>query len=625
MRFCVGIAAVMVFATALGVLEEAEAAQRERLGREDKWRIVVDKVMQPEVGWVTEEWMVKAASDAGFNVFCPREGARNLDAVRQVTAWCQKYGIYHMPWIRGTLGTDGAEADGKRVVWSGGGEQALWSINSDEFWEWTHKYIGAYAQMSAENEHLIGVFLDYENYAAGAKEGNAYSLSYDDVILARFAEAKGMALPDLPLARRKTWLQKKGLHDAFSTLQIQHWRERCRALRQAVNAHNPSFQFCIYPAPGTPFMIEAAYPEWGTEQAPLILADPSTYGRPARFLTQADSLTENRRKLVGGMNAPKDARIHFMYAGGIDPIVQGADPEFCGKNAVAISDVTDGYWIFYEGPKYREDHPEYWKWFTWANGHIVRGNYQAQYEPRETDENWTLDLFDRQIPGRSLRAADTSGKTVTYPQARLRGQNTLFLACRKGQAVEVELKHHPLAKYPSPLSWALWNPGMKSLAAGTIPRGAADVVSFIPTVDGIHVLRASAGGCAYSVLRSNVPVGLYAGQKLSLFLGIERLYFKIPTGMQTFAVTAFDAVQETIRVNVLNARGEQVATGQTDLTDRAVGVKVQTLGHAGEVWSLELTKADEGHLEDYWIMLELDAKLPPTLSLAPEHVFELAQ
>ena len=161
MRFCVGIAAVMVFATALGVLEEAEAAQRERLGREDKWRIVVDKVMQPEVGWVTEEWMVKAASDAGFNVFCPREGARNLDAVRQVTAWCQKYGIYHMPWIRGTLGTDGAEADGKRVVWSGGGEQALWSINSDEFWEWTHKYIGAYAQMSAENEHLIGVFNKY--------------------------------------------------------------------------------------------------------------------------------------------------------------------------------------------------------------------------------------------------------------------------------------------------------------------------------------------------------------------------------------------------------------------------------------------------------------------------------
>ena len=54
-------------------------------------------------------------------------------------------------------------------------------------------------------------------------------------------------------------------------------------------------------------------------------------------------MTENRRKLLGRMNAPKNAGIHFMYAGGIDPITQGADPEFCGKNAVAISDVTDGY------------------------------------------------------------------------------------------------------------------------------------------------------------------------------------------------------------------------------------------------------------------------------------------
>ena len=192
MRSCIGSVAVVVFATALVAPQAAEGGERQRLGRQDKWRIVVDKVMQPEAGWVTEEWMVKAAAEAGFNVFCPRRGHANLDAVRQVTAWCQKYGIYHMPWMRGTLRVpEGAEADGKRMVWSKGGEQPIWSPNSDEFWEWTHKYVVAYARMSAENEHIVGVFLDYENYGRDLKEGNAYSLSYDDVILAKFAEAKG--------------------------------------------------------------------------------------------------------------------------------------------------------------------------------------------------------------------------------------------------------------------------------------------------------------------------------------------------------------------------------------------------------------------------------------------------
>ena len=42
---------------------------------------------------------------------------------------------------------------------------------------------------------------------------------------------------------------------------------------------------------------------------------------------------------VGPVDQPEDA-------GGIDPAVRGADPEFSGKNAVAISEVTDGYWIF---------------------------------------------------------------------------------------------------------------------------------------------------------------------------------------------------------------------------------------------------------------------------------------
>ena len=39
------------------------------------------------------------------------------------------------------------------------------------------------------------------------------------------------------------------------------------------------------------------------------------------------------------------------------------------------SEVTDGYWVFYEGLTYTDDHPEYFRWFARANRAISRGNW----------------------------------------------------------------------------------------------------------------------------------------------------------------------------------------------------------------------------------------------------------
>jgi len=143
----------------------AEAPARDTLGRTEKLRILVDKVMQPTEGWHAKEWIVRDTAAAGFNVFSPRRGHEDLEEVRQVNEWCAQYGIYHMPWMRGTLACpDTDESKGKRMLWAGGNEQLIWSPNSDEFWEWTGRYIVEYARMSKEQPALMGVFLDYENY-----------------------------------------------------------------------------------------------------------------------------------------------------------------------------------------------------------------------------------------------------------------------------------------------------------------------------------------------------------------------------------------------------------------------------------------------------------------------------
>jgi len=172
----VSINFVILFTLLCGIFAEA-GTERHVLGRAVKLRVLVDKVMQEEEGWIAKEWMIREARDAGFNVYSPRRGFDRLEDVQQVSEWCRKYGIFHMPWMRGSLPIpSGPAADGKRYTLANGKVQQLWSPNSDEFWAWISKYIIEYAKLSARNPHLIGIFLDFENYSPG-HEGNCYTLS----------------------------------------------------------------------------------------------------------------------------------------------------------------------------------------------------------------------------------------------------------------------------------------------------------------------------------------------------------------------------------------------------------------------------------------------------------------
>lgn len=609
----------LVIAMVPVVAVAAEQPPRDQLGREVKLRILVDKVMQPTRGWITEEWMVKEAAEAGFNVFSPRHGYDDLDKVRQVTGWCRKYGIYHMPWMRGSLEAPAdAQSEGKRMLWAIG-EQLLWSPNSDEFWEWTAKYIVEYAKLSAEDPTLLGVFLDYENYAPGPRQGNLYGLSYDDVIMGKFAQHKGIELPALGPTERKPWLEAQGLHEEFAAFQVAHWRERCRTLRQAVDQYDPKFVFCIYPAPGTPFMIQACYPEWATEKAPLILADPWTYGRPSRFLPQEEALAANRRTLEAGMRVATEAGINFIYSGGIDPVVTGADPEFCGKNALMISEVTGGYWVFYEGPKYETTHPEYFRWFKWANDAIAAGQFQRYHEPRQSPEGIAALLNDPAATTARLTTPAVTGQVIQYSAAALRGDHLLLVATDPGREVEIVLRNNRLASYTDPLRWELSDQQMKRLDAGAIAVGESGAVRFTAAAGGLYLLGASAGANTFSLVSSNVPVALLAVEGVHLLGRTERLYFAVPAGLQQFQLRVRGGSGETVRLNVYDPAGEMVATCQTSLNKDQAEVQVSVGAQGGQVWALELARADEGTLEDH--LLYLDPALPPALSLHPAHVF----
>ncbi len=90
MRSVIVFAGLVIAALSIEAFADAESSRAE-LGKSIKLRILVDKVMQPEAKWVTQEWMVKAAADAGFNVLSPRAGYDRLDEVKQVEEWCKEY------------------------------------------------------------------------------------------------------------------------------------------------------------------------------------------------------------------------------------------------------------------------------------------------------------------------------------------------------------------------------------------------------------------------------------------------------------------------------------------------------------------------------------------------------
>ena len=118
--------------------------------------------------------------------------------------------------------------------------------------------------------------------------------------LEKFTEFSKTEIPDLKAGERAQWLDEHGLSELFKDFQISYWRKRCEELREDIDQINPYFRLAVYPGE-TLFLNRAVYQTWGTEQAPLIIAPPDTYGRrtyKGRTGKEKQALDENRRIIL---------------------------------------------------------------------------------------------------------------------------------------------------------------------------------------------------------------------------------------------------------------------------------------------------------------------------------------
>ncbi|MDY7011750.1 MAG: hypothetical protein SVV80_13515 [Planctomycetota bacterium] len=83
------------------------SARRKRLGREEKFRIMVDKVLVVETSdYRMTEDHVRIFANAGFNVVIPRSGADDIKDVRRMAALARKHNVFYNA-MDGTYGPTG--------------------------------------------------------------------------------------------------------------------------------------------------------------------------------------------------------------------------------------------------------------------------------------------------------------------------------------------------------------------------------------------------------------------------------------------------------------------------------------------------------------------------------------
>ncbi|MEA3400505.1 MAG: hypothetical protein U9R79_04595 [Armatimonadota bacterium] len=480
------------------------------------------------------------------------------------------------------------------------------------------------AELAADPELQVdGLWIDFELYSTITGQRYYTNACYCDHCFGEFCRSKGIEMPDLDYAHRRPWLEEQGYTEEYQPFLGTRVEGLAREVREQVHEMAPNLLLGFYPTPHN-WSLEAVARAFSTQRLPIILWATDTYGGggPDRV---PDDWREHYEEL--GVNA--------RYCAGM--LLR----RYSAKNLAAYiyhtSAECDGYWLFtaytlWTPPEERSGDyylaagtaEQYWQAMERGNEELDR----LAADPRhETELEIGIEpiiyhpLAKPEMRRRVERLVPpgVTGEPAEYPIVWLRGPNLMVVACEAGRPVEIELRLGQIGEGSDRITWEATTRDGTLVASEKGGAGEDVTVRFTPEQDGIHYLLASASSSRYAPLRSTAPLGLYAA-RLHIMSGAERLYFRVPEGVEEFTILAEGSSgHETVRVEVYAADGELAAAAESNAEDTEAPVEVQALGHHGETWSLALTRADVGILEDLY--LTLPDPLPPVVSLSPEHVF----
>jgi hypothetical protein len=215
--------------------------------------------------------------------------------------------------------------------------------------------------------------------------------------------------------------------------------------------------------------------------------------------------------------------------------------------------------------------------------------------------------------------------TRALPDEPLQGRQARPLIARRGgtwrvlvgedrriEATAIGVRVGP--QYAHRPSWVVAAEDGTEIASGHMPMpGEAELSVEVPE-PGLYQLQANAGmnGCGFIV--HNAPA-VMVGPGMGLCERPGEMWFWVPGDCERFTITLFAGKGESAAIRIFRPDGGEAFSGDS-LTQDALPATLNTEPtERGRAWRVEITRAPEGMLEDYSLLL--GEALPPYLATSP--------
>ena len=472
---------------------------------------------------------------------------------------------------------------------------------------------------------VAGLWIDFELYSTTTGQRYYTNACYCSECLDGFCAARQLEAPALEPNQRLQWLRERGLADAYQAYLQERIETLARELRNRIHSINPQFLLGFYPTPHNWSLVGVAR-GFSTEHVPILLWATDTYAGGGQ-----DRIPDNWQAHYA------QQRINARYIAGM--LLRCYSARNLAANLYFASLKCDGYWLFttYTLNRPEDQHTgdyylaagtpdDYWAAIKRGNDEIAKRTQVGAGYTTELDFAPEPVLYKPLHQPESRRrlsrlvAPPVTHRPASLPIVLLRGTNVLVVAAEIGKPVEVTLGYRPVREGREAISWRVTDLKANHIAEGAGEKGSEATVRIPSASAELLFVIASAGGSCWYPARTTVPLGLFAGARLHTMYGAERLYFSTPNDVNEVTIAAKGAsLRETVRVDVLAPDGAERATAQSDGSRQDATVKLTVDTPGKQPWSLRISKAEEGILEDS--TLTLPPPLPPVVSLIPEHVF----
>ncbi|MFH1904226.1 MAG: hypothetical protein ABIK53_01715 [bacterium] len=275
----------------------------------------------------------------------------------------------------------------RKMVWYTGYEQDLPCPVDEKYWqERMIPYFLDYAKLSKKIP-IFAIQVDWEYYGKMKKFRNVYTTCYCDGCWAYFQRRSKVKVPQIAKEKRNGWLREHNLDGKYQQIFFSHTKTLAEQLRKAVDEINPelSFWFIPWAGSGGPFLQPLAI-GLSSRKAPIVVSNEGTYGKVDGISDDA-GIESNVNTCLQDQATLDKLNIPYLY---LAATYSGlGSPEYHGRAAIRMAEVSDGLWFFEDVYPYRGENAisrkDLWRAYGHANLEINYGTYEEleQWKTKE--------------------------------------------------------------------------------------------------------------------------------------------------------------------------------------------------------------------------------------------------